>query len=122
MLFHVALGRCQCCESGLLVKSVRVTRQQYPSSQTLQCRMLHDALHQPFAQFASAMRLQHEYVAEICDSCEIANHPGESNLHRPRYFSRLGCPMSRAETWGFFRRFIINPEAQGMLDRTCHQL
>ena len=45
------------------------------------------------------MRLQHEYIAEIGDCGEIADHPGKADLH--------------AAT-------IINAKAQRMLDRSRH--
>jgi len=58
--------------------------------------MLHDALHHPLAQPVSAMRFEHEYIAEISDGCEIADDASKADL-----------PCSS----------MINAEAQRMLDR-----
>src|SRR5271156_3826314 len=61
--------------------------------------MLGNALHQPLAQAASAVRLQHEYVADVCDGREIADHAGEADLRT--------LP-------------IINAETERVLDRPDH--
>jgi len=59
---------------------MRIAGQENPSPQILQRWMLHDALHQPLAQAAAAMRFQHKYVAEVCHGGEVADHARETNL------------------------------------------
>src|SRR5579863_7628555 len=61
--------------------------------------MVHDALHHPLAQPASAMRRPHEHIAEIRDRGEVADHPREAYLRTTP---------------------IINAEAQGMLNGSGH--
>src|ERR1700733_1390358 len=57
-----------------------VSRGQNPAPQSLENRMRHDTLHQPLTQAASAVRFQHEHIAQISDGSEIADHAGKSNL------------------------------------------
>jgi hypothetical protein len=59
--------------------------------------MLHDALHHPLAKPVSAVRLEHEHIAKISNRREIADNTSKADL---------------------LSRFMINPEAQRMLDRS----
>src|SRR5215469_290723 len=63
--------------------------------------MLHNALHHPLAQPVSAVRFEHKHIAKIGDGREIADDTGKADL-----------PF----------RSMINPEAQGVLDRTSNNL
>src|SRR5258706_13706147 len=63
--------------------------------------MLDDAHHQPLAQSAAAIRFQYEYIAEICESGEIADHPGETHLRSAVF---------------------INSKTEGVLNRPRHDL
>src|ERR1700686_888145 len=42
--------------------------------------MPNDALHQPLAQSAPAMRLQHKHISHIRDRCKITDHTGKASL------------------------------------------
>src|SRR5580658_9003063 len=42
--------------------------------------MLDDALHEPLAQSAPAMRFQHKNIAEVGHGGEVADHAGKSDL------------------------------------------
>jgi len=59
---------------------VRVAGQKNPAPQVLERRALHDALHQPLAQPASAMRFQNEHVAKISDGGKVGDDAGKTNL------------------------------------------
>ncbi len=78
---------------------MRVASGQNPAPQILQRRMLGNALHQPLAEPASAVRFQHEHIADIRDGSEVADHAGETDLR--------ALP-------------IINAETKRVLDRPGH--
>src|ERR1700733_2102638 len=52
--------------------------------------MLGNALHQPLAEPASAMRFQHEHIADICDCSEVADPASKTDLR--------ALPVINAET------------------------
>jgi len=79
---------------------MRVARQQNPAPQPLQRGMLRNALHQPLAQPALAMRLQNKNVAQIRDGRKVADDPRKPDLRIP----------------------IINPKAQRVLNGPRHNL
>ena len=80
MQLHISLRRLQRRKSKLRVESVRIERRQGPAPQILQRWMLHNALHQPFAQSAPTMRLEHKDVANIRVGSEIADHARKPDL------------------------------------------
>jgi hypothetical protein len=80
---------------------MRVACSQNPAPQALQGGMLHNAFHQPLAQPAAAMHIEHEYVPDIGDRREVADHPGKADL-------RAGI--------------IINAKTQRVLDGSRHNV
>src|SRR5260370_6572147 len=77
--FHVPFRKLNWGKSNLRIEPMRIARGQEPTPQILQRGMLSNALHQPLAQPAAAMRFQHKYVADIRNRGEITDHPGEAD-------------------------------------------
>ena len=90
MPFHISLRRLYRGKAKLRIKPVRIAGQENPAPQILQRGMLHDAFHHPLAQTAPAMCFQHKNIAQIRHCCEVADHPGKSNL--------LAAPFVNAKT------------------------
>lgn len=59
---------------------MRVVRDQNPAAQILQVRMLHDGLHQPFAEPVGAVIFVNEDVAQIAKDRVIADDARHSDL------------------------------------------
>src|ERR1700676_1517420 len=53
---------------------------QAPAPQSLQARMLHDTLHQPFSQAAAAERFEHEHVSDVSVGRVVGDYSRESDL------------------------------------------
>ena len=80
MQLHVSLGSGEWRESKLRVESVSIPSYQAPASQSLQSRVLHDALHQPLAQTPPAVPSQYEYVTDVGVGGVIRDHAGKPDL------------------------------------------
>jgi len=80
MKFHIAVWGLQRRKAEFGIQIVGVAGQQNPAAQILECRMLDDALHKPFAEAETAMGLEQENIAEIGDGSVVGDYAGKADL------------------------------------------
>src|SRR5579872_5677378 len=105
MKLHIPVWLLQRRKADLRVEPVRVAGQQRPTTQALQRRMLHDALHHPLCQTMSTKRFQHKHVADVGVSGEVRNHPRKADLLTVRIHAKTQRVLDRSG-YGFARNAL----------------